>query len=139
MAALHPRHTYDYRIRESICESGDRELFPELNIRRSTTRSWIRRGTPDIVTADLAFDCDAEMATEIERLRRPTTLLGAIAGLLIAMLRVPKVQLDYDRLPGGESKRILLRAIERTKKTCSRGLGSRKFYKDRSTQYDPSQ
>jgi len=88
MAALHPPRTYDYRIREAICESGDRELFPELNIPRSTIRSWIHRGTPDIVTADLAFDCDAEMATEIERLRRRTTLLGAIVGLLVAMLRV---------------------------------------------------
>ena len=63
------------------------------------------------------------MANEIERIRRRTTLLGSIVGLLIAMLRVPKVQLDYERPPGGESKRILVRAIERTKKTCSRRLG----------------
>ena len=117
MAALHPRRTYDYRIREAICESGDRELFPELDIPRSTIRTWIHRGTPDVVTADLASDCYAEMATEIERLRRRTALLGAVVGLLIAMLRVSKVQLDYERLPEGETKRTLLRAIERTKKT----------------------
>jgi hypothetical protein len=29
------------------------------------------------------------------------------------MLRVSKVQLDYERLPDGDAKRILLRAIER--------------------------
>ncbi len=117
MAALHPRRTYDYRIREAICESGDRELFPELDIPRSTIRSWIHRGTPDVVTADLTADCYTEMATEIERLRRRTALLGAVVGLLIAMLRVSKVQLDYERLPEGETKRTLLRAIELTKKT----------------------
>jgi putative transposase len=117
MAALHSRRTYDFRIREAICESGDRELFPELNIPRSTIRSWIHRDMPDVVTADSAFDCYAEMATEIERLRRRTTLLGAIVGLLVTLLRVSKVQLDYERLPEGESKRVLLRAIERTKKT----------------------
>jgi hypothetical protein len=33
-----------YRIQEAICETGDRDLFPELNIPRSTIRSWIRRG-----------------------------------------------------------------------------------------------
>jgi hypothetical protein len=32
------------------------------------------------------------------------------------MLRVSKVQLDYERLPDGDAKRILLRAIERAGK-----------------------
>ena len=31
MANLHSRRTYDYRIQEAICETGDRDLFPELN------------------------------------------------------------------------------------------------------------
>ncbi len=116
MATLHSRRTYDYRIREAICESGDRELFPELNIPGSTIRSWIHRGMPDVVTGELATEGYAEMAAEIERLRRRTALLGAVVGLLIAMLRVSKVQLDYGRLPDGETKRALLRAIERAGK-----------------------
>jgi putative transposase len=49
MEALHSRRTYDYRIQESICESGDRDLFPELKIPGSTIRSWIHRGTTDVV------------------------------------------------------------------------------------------
>ena len=88
MEALHSRRTYDYQIQEAICESGDRELFPELNIPRSTIRSWIHRGPPDVVTGDLAVHDYVELAAEIERLRRRTTLLGAVIGLLIAMLRV---------------------------------------------------
>jgi hypothetical protein len=44
--------TYDYRIQEAICETGDRDLFPELNIPRSTIRSWIHRGTTDVVSCD---------------------------------------------------------------------------------------
>ena len=56
MNALHARRTYDYRIQEAICESGDRELFPELNIPRSTIRSWIHRGTTDVVSCDLTDD-----------------------------------------------------------------------------------
>ncbi len=44
MTDLHSRRTYDYRIQEAICESGDRDLFPELNIPRSTIQGWIHRG-----------------------------------------------------------------------------------------------
>jgi transposase InsO family protein len=40
-------------------------------------------------------------------------LLGAVVGLLIAMLRVSKVRFDYERLPEGDAKRTFLRAIER--------------------------
>jgi transposase InsO family protein len=113
MADLHSRRTYDYRIQEAICESGDRDLFPDLNIPRPTIRSWIHRGASDVISCDLAAYDYAELTAEIERLRRRTALLGAVVGLLIAMLRVSKVRIDYERLPEGDAKRILLRAIER--------------------------
>ena len=116
MEALHSRRTYDYRIQEAICESGDRDLFPELSIPRSTIRSWIHRGTTDVVFCDLAEDGRGELAAEIEMLRRRTALLGAVVGLLISMLRVSKIQLDYERLPESDAKRILLRAIKRARK-----------------------
>jgi putative transposase len=108
--------TYDYRIQEAICETGDRDLFPELNIPRSTIRSWIHRGTTDVVSGDFRIRDRTELVAEIENLRRRTALLGAVVGLLIAMLRVSKARLDYERLPEGETKRILLRAIGRTGK-----------------------
>ncbi len=89
---------------------------PLLKIPRSTIRSWIHRGPPDVVAGDLVAHDYAELAAELERLRRRTTLLGAIVGLLVAMLRVSKVQFDYERLPEGDAKRILLRAIKRAGK-----------------------
>jgi hypothetical protein len=113
MANLHSRRTYDYRIQEAICETGDRDLFPELNIPRSTIRSWIHRGVPEVISCDLATHDRAELTAEIERLRCRTILLGAVVGLLIATLRASKVQLDYERLPDGDAKKILLRSIER--------------------------
>ena len=64
MEALHSRQTYDYRIQEAICKSGDRDLFPELNIPRSTIRSWIHRGAPNVITDDLAARDYAELAAE---------------------------------------------------------------------------
>ena len=108
MHTSHPRRTYDYRIQEAICETGDRDLFPELNIPRSTIRSWIHRGLPDVVTSDLVARDRADLLAEIRLDRHRTALLSAMIGLLIAMLRVSKVQLDYERLPDGDAKRILL-------------------------------
>jgi hypothetical protein len=90
MEALHPRRIYDYRIQEAICESGDRDLFPELKIPRSTIRSWIHSGTTDVVSCDFAIRDRTELVAEIENLRRRTALLGAVVGLLTAMLRVSK-------------------------------------------------
>ncbi len=116
MQAHHSRRTYDYRIQEAICESGDRDLFPELKIPRSTIRSWIHRGLPDAVTSDLVARDRVDLLAEIHRYQQRTALLGAIVGLLIAMLRASKVRLDYERLPEGESKKLLLRAIERAGK-----------------------
>ena len=95
MQTLQSRRTYDYRIQEAICESGDRDLFPELEIPPSTIRSWIHRGVPDVVTCDLAVRDRADLLAEIRQYHRRTALLGAVVGLLIAMLRVSKVHLDY--------------------------------------------
>jgi hypothetical protein len=66
-----------------------------------------------------ARDC-ADLLAEIHQLHHRTALLGAVVGLLIAMLRISKVQLDHERLPDGDAKRILLRAIAATQ---SQALG----------------
>ena len=116
MQTSHSRRTYDYRIQEAICETGDRDLVSDLEIPRSTIRSWFHRGVPDVVTCDLVARDRADLLAEIHRYQQRTALLGAIVGLLIAMLRISKVRLDYERLPEGESKRVLLRAIERAGK-----------------------
>jgi hypothetical protein len=90
--------------------------FSELNIPRSTIRSWIHHGTTDLVSCDSVDNERAELVDEIEKLRRRTALIGTIVGLLNALLRVSKVQLDYERLSNSDTKRILLRAIERAGK-----------------------
>jgi hypothetical protein len=91
MEALHSRRTYDYRIQEAICESGDRDVFPELNIPPSTIRSWIHRGTTDVISCDLAEDDHGELVAEIEKLRCRTARLGAMVARLVAVLRARKV------------------------------------------------
>jgi len=69
-----------------------------------------------VVACDLAADDHAELVAQIEKLRHRTALLGAVVALLVAVLRVSKIQLDYERIPNGGDKGILLRAIARTRK-----------------------
>ena len=111
-----PRQSYDHRIREAICESGDPDLFPELNIPNSTIRSCLHRSMPDVVTSEFVGRNHSELLAENRELRRRVALLGAIVGVLVVLLRVSKRRLDFERIPQSDSKRILLRAIERSKK-----------------------
>jgi transposase InsO family protein len=113
MTTLRTRRTYDHRIRELICETGDPYLFPELKIPRSTIRSWLHRGIPDVVTCDSLSAEETELLAELQELRHRAAVLRAIVGLLAVMLRVSERRLDHQRLPEGNGTRALLRAIER--------------------------
>jgi len=116
MQASFPRQSYDHRIREAICESRDPDLFPELNIPNSTIRSWLQRGVPDVVTCELVGRDYSELRAENRELRRRVSLLGAMVGVLVAFRRVSKSRLEFERVPEAGSKRLLLRAIERSRK-----------------------
>ena len=52
---------YDHRIRNAIVASGDPNLFPDLDINRSTTRSWLRRGSKNIVSHDIIDKSKVEL------------------------------------------------------------------------------
>jgi hypothetical protein len=113
MTTLRTRRTYDHRIREMICETGDPDLFPELKIPRSTLRSWLHRGIPDVVTSEPLSAERTHLLVAMQELRHRLAVLGAIVGLLVVMLRVSENRMDRERLPEGNGKRALLRAIER--------------------------
>jgi transposase InsO family protein len=113
MQTAQSRWNYDHRIREAVLESGDRDLFPELEIPQSTIRSWIHRGLPDVVTSEWVTSDRAALVSEIQALRQRTALLAGVVGLLAAMLRASRSRIDYERHADGGSKAALLRAIER--------------------------
>ena len=125
MTTLRTRRTYDHRIREMICETGDPDLFPELKIPRSTIRSWLRRGISDVVTCDSLSAEKTELLAELRELRHRVAVLGAIVGLLVVMLRVSERRVDRERLPEGNGKRALLRAIERASRVVPLGVALR--------------
>jgi hypothetical protein len=108
-----------------ICETGDPGLFPELKIPRSTIRSWLHRGIPDVVTGDSLSAEETELLAELQELRHRAAVLGAIVGLLAAMFRVSERRVDRERLPEGNGKRALLRAIERASRVIAPGVALR--------------
>jgi hypothetical protein len=70
MPAALPRRSYDYRIREAICETRDPDIFPELQIPGSTIRYWLHRGAVDVEAVDVLEDDRLKLLTENRELQR---------------------------------------------------------------------
>ena len=81
------RRTYDYRIREFVCQTGDTKVLRHLGIPRSTAATWIARGCPSVVSIDDHYDLAAVLA-ENENLKRRARRQLAIIRLLVVLLRL---------------------------------------------------
>ena len=102
MQTAQSRRNYDHRIREAILESGDCELFPELEIPKSTIRSWVHRGLPDVVTSELVTCDRAEFSAESQARRQRAALLAGVVGLLAApalMLFLGPCLPEFQKMP----------------------------------------
>lgn len=104
------RRTYDHRIREAIVASGDPNLFPELNIPPSTTRTWLKEGCRAVVGFS---DDETALRIRLTRLEKQLRVLREIVRLLLAWKKVSGATLDHRRLNEGAKKNRLLRAIDR--------------------------
>ena len=64
----------DLRLPDSRSHLRDRRSgpLPRTEYPRSTIRSWIHRGMPDVISCDLAADDHAELIAQIEGLRHRT-------------------------------------------------------------------
>ena len=106
------RQSYDHRIKEIVCETGNPRLFSHLRIPRSTAQSWISRGCRSVISLEDHRNF-AELLDENEKLKRRARRQTAIIRLLVTLLRVSGFKLDEQRLPAGSAKTQLLRAVER--------------------------
>ena len=110
------RRTYDHRIKEQLAFSGNPDLFPELEIPRSTARSWIRRGVGQVVSLESEHEAEAALRTRIFELEHRTAMLIAVLRLVLALLRVSEFELEHCRVAEESRKRLLLGAIERARR-----------------------
>ena len=112
------RRSYDHRIRQIVCETGNPRIFRHLRIPRSTTTSWLSRGRPSVVSLDWEQEI-ALVLDESERLRRRAERQTAIIRLLVVLLKLSGFRLDEQRLADGAAKAKILRAVDRCKEVLS--------------------
>ena len=105
------RRAYDHRLREITCEEGDRLLFRDLGVPRSTAASWIRRGQRPVISAQVLALDQLELQAEVLALERRIRFLLAIIRLAFLLVRLSGFRLDTRHVPDGATKRSILDAI----------------------------
>ena len=110
---------YDHRLRHLVQESGDIRLAIRHGVPRSTARDWLRSPKRGVVTADLAERTEDALRSEVLVLRRRNAKLLAMLRLVIVLLRVFDVSLAGRRIADGSKKRMLLRAIDRSRQVLT--------------------
>ena len=110
------RRAYDHRIRDLVCAERSPALFAQLGIPRSTTASWIRRGSRPVVTTELFGQDEQQLRARVLKLERRVQLLLAVTRLLFVMVRLFGFRLNSQRVPSADAKSCELAAIERAKK-----------------------
>ena len=111
------RNVYDPRVRELIRASGNPELFPDLNIPRSTAVGWLRGDFKPAVGAGAVSKSEIELHVRVAKLDRRVQILVAVVRLLLGLVRVSGCRLVGDRLPDGRAKADILRAVDAARKT----------------------
>jgi hypothetical protein len=124
------KRTYDIRLRNAIARTGDPDLFPDLNIPRSTALQWIREGVKEVVThPSLGKSCDA-LTEENAALQKKCSAEKAKNEPVNILRGATWFQMQYMRVAAGELKAKLLVAIDTTKallslKGCLESIGVR--------------
>ncbi len=105
------RRAYDHRLREHVVRCGAKAIARHVQIPRSTVSSWRRRGLRPVVTTE-PIGQDLQHALESSaRWEKQARVLAAVVRLLLALLRASGFRLEGNRLPAGEAKAGILRAV----------------------------
>ncbi len=125
MQSLHsrPRRAWDHRIRENICRTRNPDLYPELGIPRSTAATWLVRDCPEVVTLEQADEDAAALKQRVEKLKLIVRRLVAIIRLQRSLLWLFGISLEKTRLPDGNAKALILRAVSRARSALAHRLG----------------
>jgi putative transposase len=114
MQAQRIRRRYDHRFRNVVHQTGDIELAVRKGMPRSTARDWSRLAPSEVLTFDIASMSEQELRKEVTLLRERNARLQAILRLIVVLLKVFDVSMVRRRLPSGQRKRALLRAVDRS-------------------------
>lgn len=110
---------YDHRIKRMIHKTKNPNLFPELNIPRSTAMTWIKNGIGDIVTIEAFNRTDDEIITENLKLKEELEIAKTKHNLALTTFRIFGFEIQYKRLPSGIDNSDFLGLIKRSMKVLS--------------------
>ena len=127
------RRSYDHRLRDAIAATGNADLFRDVAIPASTRRTWARGEVrPVVASVDVELEV-YELLEQVDNLRQRAKVQAAIIGLLVRVLRFRRGNLDGDRLPDGETKSAVLRAIAKIRSTLNPAAGTTRDRRCRRT------
>ena len=110
-----PQQRYDHRLRDLVPRTGDLTIATDLGVPRSTARGWLGAAPAVVVSLEAADLTETELRQEILKLRRRVEKLAALLRLTLALLHTSGFGLSGERLPDGQAKQRILRAVDRAR------------------------
>jgi transposase InsO family protein len=110
-----PQPRYDHRLRDLVQRTGDLTMATDLGVPRSTARGWRGAAPTVVVSLEGADLTEPELRQEILKLRRRVEKLAALLRLALALLHTSGFRLSGERLPDGQAKLRILRAVDRAR------------------------
>src|SRR5262249_48095756 len=111
--AARRQRRYDHRLRDLVQRTGDPTVATDLGVPRSTARGWLAAQPAVVLSVEGANLKEAELRQEIVKLRQRVEKLAALLRLALALLQTSGFRLSGARLPEGEAKLRILRAVDR--------------------------
>jgi transposase InsO family protein len=106
------QRTYDHRLRELVQRTGDLQFATGLGVPRSTAVGWLSSEPLDVVTLDVLDQSEVELQAEVLRLRGRILILANVIQLLLVLVRTFGLRFEWSRLPDGEARAAVLRAVQ---------------------------
>ena len=106
-----PQRRYDHRLRDLVQRTGDRTIATDPRC-PALDGAWVaRRGADASGQFGRSGPPEPELRLEILKLRQRVEKLTAVLRLALALLQTSGFRLSGARLPDGEAKLRILRAV----------------------------
>jgi putative transposase len=113
--AARTQRRYDHRLRKLVRTTRDIGCAIQRGVPRSTARGWLTKPDAPIVTVDAVDMNVTQLQREVLQLHRRIRKLTTLLRVLLVVFKISGYSLNQSRLQEGGDKRLLLRAIERSR------------------------
>ena len=116
------RKSYDHRLKNSVACSRNSNLFPELAIPKRTTSRWASGVRLSVVTASEFSEDHSDLVAKLKDLEARCRGLTATLTLVRDACIIFGLSIDWSRLPEGEAKQKLIKAVDKCSTEIPLGL-----------------